>query len=72
MNHDSDSFDAAIRAHDAAVAACGLDIWIGAEPTFTNRLSESPEWLTDALGKTRLGQFTGFDYFTYHRTSISW
>jgi uncharacterized protein (DUF2126 family) len=51
---DDGSFDAAIRAHDEAVAACGLDVWIGAEPTFTNRRSESPEWLTDALGETKL------------------
>jgi uncharacterized protein (DUF2126 family) len=47
------SFEAAIRAHDAAVAACGLDIWIGSEPTFTNRRSLSPEWLTDALGASK-------------------
>jgi len=31
----------------------GLDVWIGAEPTFTNRDSEAPEWLTDALGATK-------------------
>ncbi len=60
MNHDNDSFVAAIRAHDAAVSACGLDIWIGAEPTFTNRLSESPEWLTDALGGTKLNYACDF------------
>jgi len=50
---DNGSFDAAIRAHDAAMVACGLDIWVGAEPTFTNRASEAPEWLTDALGDTK-------------------
>jgi uncharacterized protein (DUF2126 family) len=50
---DNGSFDAAIRAHDEAVAACGLDVWVGAEPTFTNRRSESSEWLTDALGETK-------------------
>ncbi|MGB5177630.1 MAG: transglutaminase family protein [Gammaproteobacteria bacterium] len=55
MASDDDSFDAAIRAHDAAMSACGLDVWIGAEPTFTNRHSESPEWLTDALGETKYG-----------------
>lgn len=32
---------------------CGLDVWIGAEPTFTNRRSDSPEWLTDAMGDTK-------------------
>jgi hypothetical protein len=31
-----------IRAHYEAVAANGLDVWIGAEPTFTNRHSKSP------------------------------
>jgi uncharacterized protein (DUF2126 family) len=50
---DNGSFDAAIRAHDEAVAACGVEVWVGAEPTFTNRLSESAEWLTDALGETK-------------------
>jgi uncharacterized protein (DUF2126 family) len=54
VESDNGTFDAAIRAHDEAIAACGLDIWIGAEPTFTNRRSESPEWLTDALGETKL------------------
>jgi uncharacterized protein (DUF2126 family) len=50
---DNGSFDAAIRAHDEAVAASGLDVWVGAEPTFTNRCSESAEWLTEALGETK-------------------
>jgi uncharacterized protein (DUF2126 family) len=53
VGSDNNSFDAAIRAHDEAVAASGLDVWIGAEPTFTNRQSESPEWLSEALGKTK-------------------
>jgi uncharacterized protein (DUF2126 family) len=50
---DNDSFDAAIRAHDEAVAATGIEVWIGAEPTFTNRQSESAEWLSEALGDTK-------------------
>jgi uncharacterized protein (DUF2126 family) len=50
---DNNSFDAAIRALDEAVAASGIDVWIGAEPTFTNRQSESPEWLSEALGETK-------------------
>jgi uncharacterized protein (DUF2126 family) len=54
VKSDNGSFDAAIRAHDETIAACGLDVWIGGEPTFTNRWSESPEWLTDALGETKL------------------
>jgi uncharacterized protein (DUF2126 family) len=53
VESDNGNLVAAVRAHDAAVAACGLDIWVGAEPTFTNRHSLSPEWLTDALGETK-------------------
>ena len=46
-------FDAAIKAHDEAVAACAPAIWIGAEPTFTKRFSEAPEWLNEALGGSK-------------------
>jgi uncharacterized protein (DUF2126 family) len=53
VESENNSFDAAIRAHDEAVAASGLGVWIGAEPTFTNRLSESPEWLSEALGESK-------------------
>jgi len=53
VQSDNGSFDAAIRDHDRAVEACGAAIWVGAEPTFTNRRAEAPEWLTDALGETK-------------------
>ncbi|MGD8629547.1 MAG: transglutaminase family protein [Gammaproteobacteria bacterium] len=53
MKPDNDSFEAAIRDHDKAVADSGLDVWIGAEPTFTDRRSESPEWLSEALGEAK-------------------
>ena len=53
MESDNNRFDVAIRAHDEAVAASGIDVWIGAEPTFTNRHAESPEWLSEALGETK-------------------
>jgi uncharacterized protein (DUF2126 family) len=41
-----------IDAHDKAVAAAapGVDLWIGAEPTFTCRESQEPEWLWIAEG----------------------
>ena len=44
------TFDAAVRAHDEAVRALGSDIWVGSEPTFTDRLSHDAEWTTAALG----------------------
>ena len=39
-----------LRAQDAAVARLGVEIWIGAEPTFTDRLSQEPCWLGQAEG----------------------
>ncbi|TWU08416.1 transglutaminase family protein [Stieleria varia] len=43
----------ALETHDAAVEDSGLSVWVGAEPTYTDRFSESPEWLFDALGDTK-------------------
>jgi len=53
VESDNYSFEAVIRDHDKAVVDSRLDVWIGAEPTFTNRQSESPEWLSEALGETK-------------------
>lgn len=44
------SFDEEVARHDAALAARGLAIWVGSEPTFTDRHAQSPEWLNGALG----------------------
>jgi uncharacterized protein (DUF2126 family) len=40
----------AARAHDAALRARGVTVWLGAEPTFTDRSSAAPWWLGDAEG----------------------
>ena len=40
----------ALKAHDEDLDRCGQCIWVGAEPTYTDRMSEHPEWLFDALG----------------------
>lgn len=45
-----ETFDQAVADHDRRLAELGLDIWVGAEPTFTDRVSEQPEWLHQALG----------------------
>ena len=39
-----------VRRHDAALRARGLEIWIGAEPTFTRRQSQEAWWLSEAEG----------------------
>ncbi|MGB7990203.1 MAG: transglutaminase family protein [Candidatus Methylophosphatis roskildensis] len=47
-------FDAAVRAHDQALAKGGFDIWVGAEPTFTDRFSDHVQWISAALGDDKL------------------
>ena len=46
----TEALERAIHDHDEAVARAGLEIWVGAEPTFTDRGSTDPAWLVDALG----------------------
>ncbi len=49
MDPDDDVMQA-LAKHDQRVAQSGRSIWVGAEPTYTDRFSESPQWLFDALG----------------------
>ncbi len=46
----TEAFDAAVAAQDRSLREAGLTIWVGSEPTFTDRRAESPEWLAEALG----------------------
>jgi uncharacterized protein (DUF2126 family) len=46
----AEAFEAAVRRHDARVTALGLTVWVGSEPTFTDRAAQSPEWLSQAVG----------------------
>jgi uncharacterized protein (DUF2126 family) len=47
------AFEQAIRSHDDLLKRHDLAIWIGAEPTFTDRRAETPEWLNNALGPSK-------------------
>ena len=54
--------DASIAAHDRRISDSGVEIWLGAEPTFTDRNSTSAEWQTAALGldkEQRAREFVG-------------
>jgi hypothetical protein len=46
----ADAFEAAVGRHDARVAALALTVWVGSEPTFTDRHAQTPEWISQALG----------------------
>jgi uncharacterized protein (DUF2126 family) len=45
-----------VRAHDAAVAAVGPAIWLGGEPTFTDRFSDDPQWIGAAAGDEKVAR----------------
>ncbi len=47
---DSDSLDEAVLRHDQKIAESGLQLWMGAEPTFTRPETNAAEWRTLALG----------------------
>ncbi len=50
------AFDDAVARHDARIAAAGQTIWLGCEPTFTDRQSQSPEWNIAAVGGDKEGR----------------
>jgi uncharacterized protein (DUF2126 family) len=50
---DKPAFDQAVQDHERDIKAAGLEIWVGAEPTFTDRYSEEAEWLNEANGSTK-------------------
>jgi uncharacterized protein (DUF2126 family) len=47
-------FEKIIKAQDEYISDLGVDVWVGMEPTFTRRFSETPEWLSEALGPEKL------------------
>lgn len=42
--------DEALRLADDRIAAAGVDVWVGSEPTFTSRFATDPAWTYEALG----------------------
>ena len=46
----NETFERAVQRHDQQVAELGLRIWVGSEPTFTDREAKTPAWLNSALG----------------------
>jgi uncharacterized protein (DUF2126 family) len=47
----NETFERAVQRHDQQVAELGLRIWVGSEPTFTDREAQTPAWLNSALGE---------------------
>jgi len=46
--------DASFAVHDDLLSRRGVDIWVGAEPTFTRADSLAPAWTSAALGDDKL------------------
>lgn len=47
---------ASLAAHDELIARRNVEVWIGAEPTFTRADSEDPAWWTAAEGDDKLAR----------------
>ena len=50
------SIDAALAAHDAQLARRSVDVWVGAEPTFTRADSIHPAWSAHVAGDDKLAR----------------
>jgi uncharacterized protein (DUF2126 family) len=50
MKNSPPELEESVARIDRIIAEAGMAVWIGAEPTFTDRRSEAPEWLNEALG----------------------
>ncbi len=53
---DGDELDASLAVHDELLARRGVEIWIGAEPTFTRSDSIAPPWTSAAGGGDKLAR----------------
>src|SRR5262249_24831761 len=53
---DGDELDASLAMHDELIARRGVEIWIGAEPTFTRPDSLEPAWTNAASGNDKLAR----------------
>ena len=49
-----DDLDASLEMHDELIARRNVEIWVGAEPTFTRPDSLDPAWLSAAEGDDKL------------------
>lgn len=61
----------AIAAHDARVREAGLELWLGAEPTFTDPTSSDPEWIGAAVGGTKEDRAIALWVALHERTAPS-
>ena len=51
-----DELDASLAMHDELIARRGVEIWIGAEPTFTRADSLEPAWTSAPCGDDKLAR----------------
>src|SRR5690349_26047 len=52
----SDELDAVLAMHNELIARRGVEVWVGAEPTFTRADSLEPAWIGTAEGDDKLAR----------------
>ena len=53
---DHDDIDASLAMHDEMLARRGVEVWVGAEPTFTRADSIDPAWISEPDGDDKLAR----------------
>jgi uncharacterized protein (DUF2126 family) len=56
VTRDGDDLSASLAAHDELLARRNVDVWVGAEPTFTRAASGDPAWWSAAEGDDKLAR----------------
>ena len=51
---DQTEFKNILLEQDRLISACGVEVWVGMEPTFTRRFANPAQWLSEALGDEKL------------------
>ncbi|MGE3763887.1 MAG: transglutaminase family protein [Kofleriaceae bacterium] len=56
MSDPDDALSASFAVHDELIARRNVDVWVGAEPTFTRADSTEPAWICAADGDDKLAR----------------
>ena len=69
---EPDELAASLAVHDELLARRGVEIWIGAEPTFTRTDSLEPAWTSAPSGEDKLARAHALACATWPPVPTRW